>query len=272
MKVMVDPALPEHRKIARLAGALKIQASQALGHLVALWCRVMAQAETGVLTGWTDAEISAAALWRGKPTAFVAALKAAALLDRQPKGGYSIHDWIAQQGDLIQKRQDWRARQERHRRAKRDILESHAGVTSDKSHVTRESRVPVPSPSLLVPPVPSPTIPDRAEAADAAPPALRSGSAATLIASAYTRMNAGVISLSKATALVQFALDRGVNASDLETAMHDPARCRGFKIWEVIDPLAPDKHTIGKSVVQQILDKWKMEDEFKTPGGNHAEK
>lgn len=111
---------------------------------------------------------------------------------------------------------------------------------------------------------------ERKEGEESAP-APRSGSLASHLASAYLRMNPGVISQLKATQLIDFAIARGVKADALEIAINDPARSRGFKLWEVVDPLAPDKRTNGKSVVQQIIDKWAVEDAAKA-GGNHAAK
>lgn len=170
MKVMVDPAFPDHRKVRALGRALKIHPMQALGHVVALWCRVMKEAPLGNIRNWSPDDIADAAKWDGDPSVLVDAMRSKDIkfLDR-----YQVHDWIEEQGDVVAKRESWRTRKARERT--KEELKPNApsemsrvtgeGVTRDMSvtsrDVTRESRAPVPFPSVPVPSVPFPTVPER---------------------------------------------------------------------------------------------------------------
>lgn len=169
MKVMIDPALPDHRKIRALARSLKIHPMQALGHVIALWCRVMKESPLGVIRGWSNDDISDACKWTGDAARLVSALrlKSIRFIERT-----EIHDWIEEQGDKVAEREASRKRKaeerERKRLAKRaaeeEIKKSRVtgeGVTRDTlsrvtgGDVTLMSRPPVPSqqqqPSQSVP-------------------------------------------------------------------------------------------------------------------------
>jgi hypothetical protein len=165
MKVMVDPALPDHRKVRALARLLGVHPMQAMGHILALWCRVMKEAPLGNIRSWNDGDIADAAKWDGDAALFVASMrdKSVQFLDR-----YQVHDWIEEQGDVVAKRESWRRRQNRARRKEGGQIPNapsemsrvtHARQVRDISDVTRESRVPVPLPSVPVPSVPSLSIP-----------------------------------------------------------------------------------------------------------------
>lgn len=106
MKVMVQPNLPDHPKVHELAAELDISEVTALGHIVHLWCKTMALAESGVLGGWSAATISRHAGWTGDREIFVSAMLKVRLIDREGDE-YAIHDWKDQQGDIVAKRADW---------------------------------------------------------------------------------------------------------------------------------------------------------------------
>lgn len=175
MKVMIDPALPDHRKIRALARALKIHSMQALGHVVALWCRVMKECPDGVIAGWTRDDIADACKYDGDSRKLVLALRSREirLIECQ-----EVHDWVEEQGDKLAEREASRKRKARQRdEAKRVGAESMsrrdiADVPRDKcpavtrGGVTPMSRPPVPSrtttttdlsvPSQSVPPAADP--------------------------------------------------------------------------------------------------------------------
>ncbi len=154
MKVMTDPQMPDHWKVKRLAEILyhrrksmrSVAWAASVGHLQALWCRVMARRESGELRGWPGKEVANAGLWPGDWRTFVKALTKLNLIELDESGNYRIHDWLEHQGDVIAKREadrkrmaDWRARQ------KQD-------VTCDKRDGHNR-----PSPSLPSPSLPSPS-------------------------------------------------------------------------------------------------------------------
>lgn len=186
MKVMIDPALPDHRKVRALARELKVPPMQALGHLVSLWCRVMKECPTGEIGAWDAHDIADAAKWEGDPKAFVAALRAkpSRFLDRS-----EVHDWIEEQGDKVAEREaarkrkakqraEARAKQEEEERLKstgyKHVPRDYQPVTPGQSHggTSLRSRPPVPFPSVpSQQQQPVPSVPSQdTDAAPAAPP------------------------------------------------------------------------------------------------------
>jgi hypothetical protein len=116
MKVMVDPAFPDHRKVRALGRALGVDPMQALGHVVALWCRVMKECPSGDIRAWDDHDIADAAHWRGDAKKLVTALRSKPIrfLERD-----EVHDWVDEQGDLVAQRESWRKEKARQRAAAR---------------------------------------------------------------------------------------------------------------------------------------------------------
>jgi predicted outer membrane lipoprotein len=125
MKVMLDPAAPDHWKFRKLAELLyakqKVAKSCALaaafGHVNALWCRTMTRTDEGRLVKWTADMVATAALWSGNPKKFVHALLKVGFLDMDPDGRtYVVHDWHEHQGDIIAERIYERDRKREQRR------------------------------------------------------------------------------------------------------------------------------------------------------------
>ena len=153
---MVDPAFPSHRKLRKLAGILKISPAAALGHVVSLWCRVMLESPSGDTKGWDERDISAASMWDGDAKVFADALGACLLIDRRGR----VHQWVEHQGDIIEKRQQWKKRQQ-DRRGKSSVTPS--SVTRDSTECLRPPFPSLPIPSVPIPSVPIPSLPSRTE-------------------------------------------------------------------------------------------------------------
>lgn len=133
MKLLVDPTLPRHPKLGRLAALLEVVKAEALGYLLTLWLWVLEVREGGDLTGILPAELAIAAGWPGDPEKFVDGLASAGFLDRKPI--LRIHNWLENQGRLVQKREAARRRQQKRRDRVR--LTRDNGVTSrEASRVT----------------------------------------------------------------------------------------------------------------------------------------
>lgn len=148
MKVMIDPNLPDHRKLWKLSQALEMEEYAALGLLVTLWCRVMRLAQTGQLVGWTEREVARASNWKGDPKMLLNAFKSSGLIDDDGTALY-IHDWMDEQGHFLEKRVQWRERQKRwregHAKGKEEPIPTRAGDTvADKLAVTFRTCVGVP--------------------------------------------------------------------------------------------------------------------------------
>lgn len=116
LKVLVDPAFPDHRKVRALGRALKIHPMQAMGHVVALWCRVMTECPSGVIRSWSADDIADAAKWEGDAQALVKALRSKPIRFLEAT---EVHDWTEEQGNVIEKRASWaKERAERRKREK----------------------------------------------------------------------------------------------------------------------------------------------------------
>lgn len=84
-----------HPKVMRLAGML---GPYALALPIRLWCHVAKHHwADGVLNGYTDYEVEAAAGWSGEPGHFVAAMLKLNFLEKL-ENGYKIHDWLDHAG------------------------------------------------------------------------------------------------------------------------------------------------------------------------------
>ena len=141
---MLDPALPNHRKVKRLARSLRVGVPTALGYLVHGWCDTMHQAEAGVLQGYTQGEVTLAFGYRGDPKRFVKAMIDAGWLEKTQKG-YVVHDWPEHQGDIVEQRAKWRERKQKQRDKEKDVTRD-----SRDGHVLP----PLPSPSIPIPSLP----------------------------------------------------------------------------------------------------------------------
>ena len=160
MKLMIDPELPDHRKVYNLAAALKVEHPVAFYTLVRLWCKVIVQNEDGVLHGWKSTDISRACGWLGDPTVLCNALVQTRWIKRI-RNGFKIHQWVEHQGDIIVRR-----KQDRDRKRRERSKGSHGGVTPD-SDVTPPDSTP-PSHSL-----PSPSLPSHAMPSEDRSPAIK---------------------------------------------------------------------------------------------------
>lgn len=145
MRVMVDPALPNHRKIGRLMDALGCSRREAIGTVVTLWCNTMAEAEDGDLTSWTPTEIgrAAGASEKALESTYEALISSGFLeVENAPNRRVRVHGWVEHQGDIKARRDGWKQRQQRHRDAKATVP-SHATPSHPiPSHVpTRDIRV-----------------------------------------------------------------------------------------------------------------------------------
>lgn len=148
MKVMIDPAVVDHRKLKRLAANLHVGVVTALGYVVHGWCRTMDQAPRGVLKGWTEDEVTQAFGYKGDPKRFIKALIDAGWLEKN-RDGFTIHEWPEHQGDGLAKREEWREKKRKQRAKKK-------GVPGDKKDSPPPPSPPPPSPSHTDPPVTDP--------------------------------------------------------------------------------------------------------------------
>ena len=140
MKVMIDPYLPRHRKVHRLARNLRVGVPTALGYLLHGWCDTMLQAEAGVLQGYTQGEVTLAFGYKGDSTRFVEAMTDAGFLEKNGDD-FIIHEWPEHQGDILDKRAQWRERKRKQRERDKDVTrDGHAG----------HSLPSLPSPSLPI--------------------------------------------------------------------------------------------------------------------------
>lgn len=95
--IRIDTGAPDHPKVRRLARKLAIPVAVAVGHLVTFWAWCGRQREDGWLGDLEAEDIADAAGWTGDAEAFVAALRAAGLID-DAENGAELHDWLAYQG------------------------------------------------------------------------------------------------------------------------------------------------------------------------------
>ena len=251
MKILIDYRLWQHPKLSRLAGLLKRNRAETGGLLVSLWSWTAEYRLDGSIAGQSAQEVATACGWRGKPDKLVSALMETKWLDGPPDA-LSVHDWEEHQGKFIRKMVKERERKRRARSADSPRADAPPGSGSVSGSGTGTGT--------------GTGTGARAARADAPPlsppdlgysPSVKSGSPAALIASAYIRMNPGTIAPDKANKLVQFYLDRGANAGDSEAAVNDSSRCRGRKLWEVLEPLAPK--VTGKPTLDDVVGDIKRE-------------
>lgn len=82
-----------HRKTRRLAAALHISNSYALGLLEALWHVTAEQAYQGNIGRLSNADIAMELYWEGDPDTLIEALLSSGWLDTHPLERLLIHDW-----------------------------------------------------------------------------------------------------------------------------------------------------------------------------------
>jgi len=251
VRLFVDPNLPHHRKIRKLAHQVDDDIPSAVGLVVTLWCAVMRESEDGVLRGWDASDIGtvvAPNMALSDQVDYVRALVDSGFLELNSNGVYSVHDWVDRQGDLIEIRRLGRDRQRRHRESQKD-----------NGDVTRESRDVTLPPSLPSPPLPLPTLPypslptqsvrDRGvtvegegeqeqEFVPAFAPAPKSGSIEAHLVSLW---NVGKgrfkISQRKGVEMMEAYLKCNIPARNIEAAFMDEAQCEGRKIWDILEPM-----------------------------------
>lgn len=127
--IEVHQTLPNHRKIMRLRRLLKVEPAQAVGHMVALWCWALDNAQDGDLCMFEPDEIAEAAMWKKDPDRFYQAIKESGFVDENDV----LHDWFDYAGRLMEQR-EYRKEQNRvrkQRQRERDKRDSHDAVTRD---------------------------------------------------------------------------------------------------------------------------------------------
>ena len=147
MKVMIDPAFPDHRKVKALSKALGVSQVQTIGHIISLWCRVMMEAPTGEIRGWSVEDIADAAKWEKDPQIFHSGMVECGFLTKK-----KLHGWVEHQGDILAKRERWRQWKAKSRGE--CPQETNARQTVDKQEFSDIRSVPfrtVPSPSVPSP-------------------------------------------------------------------------------------------------------------------------
>lgn len=107
--------MARHPKTLRLAGRLRINKAQAIGHLHLLWWWTLDYAPSGELSAYASCEIAAAAEWTGDAEGFLRALKETGWLDE----GMRVHDWQDYAGKLLEERERDRLRKRAARAAER---------------------------------------------------------------------------------------------------------------------------------------------------------
>jgi hypothetical protein len=115
MWIELHDSAREHPKVLRLARRLRISNSQALGHVISLWCWTLRMAPDGDLSSFCGEDLEVAAQWEGEPGAFVNAALEMRLVDRG-EFGLVVHDWEDYSGSLkaAKRTREHRARKAEH--------------------------------------------------------------------------------------------------------------------------------------------------------------
>lgn len=130
-------ALVTHKKVLKMAGALKMRRAHVLGHLALLWCWALDNAPDGDLTDIDDEAIKLAADWPKKAEAFIGAAIYAGFIDNG--SGRVLHDWQDYGGKLVAERQASAQRMRKHRATLR-ARDAHVRSRVEKSR-EEKSRV-----------------------------------------------------------------------------------------------------------------------------------
>lgn len=89
----LDSTLRDHTKPKRLAKALGIDRSTAIGHVVQLWCWACAHRPDGVLSDVDAEDLAEAARWKADPDDFLSALILVGFID-EAKYGLELHGFF----------------------------------------------------------------------------------------------------------------------------------------------------------------------------------
>lgn len=143
--IKVHQELLRHPKLLRLASKLGIKKSQAVGHLVCLWCWALDFAQDGNLTNLVPNEIKFAGDWDGDAEEFLEGLVCSGFLDMVPETEIRIHDWEEYAGNLIFQRQKNKERmrlsRERATHERRTLRERSTFVTGLEKSREEKRRV-----------------------------------------------------------------------------------------------------------------------------------
>lgn len=101
--IELHQGLAQHHKMRRLKRSLGVGIAQAVGHVALFWTWALDATPDGDLSSFESVDIAEQAEWEGDPVAFVEALVAAGLVDRED-GRLVIHDWMEYAGRLVEKR------------------------------------------------------------------------------------------------------------------------------------------------------------------------
>lgn len=96
--IKVQNDLSQHPKAIKLARALDIEVTQAVGITVVLWGWVQRNREDGELIGLDADDIAIASGWSGDPAILISAFLSVRLIDETPEG-FCIHDWEDHAGE-----------------------------------------------------------------------------------------------------------------------------------------------------------------------------
>ncbi len=108
--------LARHPKTNKLARALNVHRTSAIGVLHMFWWWAMDYAESGKLNDFGADDIADACDWDGESTVLYDALKSSRFIDSDEDGD-SIHDWDDYAGRLVERRNANRERMQRARAA-----------------------------------------------------------------------------------------------------------------------------------------------------------
>lgn len=133
-----------HRKTLRLKGLLGIGVAQAVGHLTMLWVWAASSTKDGSLAGMTPTEIAEVSGWAGEPADFLAAMIDAGYIDEAP-GGFRLHDWAENTGQI-----EAEARREAARERQRRFKERKRAEKATEAARAEASKVPAPQQKPLV--------------------------------------------------------------------------------------------------------------------------
>lgn len=128
--IKVDQTIITHKKTLKLASALGIEASQAIGLMVTLWLWAIDNAPDGSLDDIDAPLLSRAIGWSGDPDRLIGSLNSVGLID-----GKRLHNWEDHNGKLMDQRQSAKERAKKSR-------ENRAAIFADASQRARTVREP----------------------------------------------------------------------------------------------------------------------------------
>jgi len=141
--IQVHQQLKDHRKLLAAADELEIEPAHMLGLLISFWLWALDNAPSGSLQGISTRMIARAAQWSGTPDDFVQAMAHAGLLDEEPDGSLTLHDWYEYTGKLIDQREAEKNRSRRRRAAaaasQSDDRRTTTGQTGGRPKRNRET-------------------------------------------------------------------------------------------------------------------------------------